>query len=53
MGSKKGLDINKKQQEFYENKKKNFATRVWSFFRNGALNKIKKEIYRLEGEINL
>lgn len=44
MGSKKGLDINKKQQEFYENKKKNFATRVWSFFRNGALNKIKKEI---------
>ncbi|MCM4161386.1 class I SAM-dependent methyltransferase [Antarcticibacterium flavum] len=44
MSSKKGLDINKKQQEFYENKKKNFATRIWSFFRNGTLNKIKKEI---------
>lgn len=44
MGSKSGLDINKKQQEFYDTKKKNAATRLWSYFRNGALNRIKKDI---------
>ncbi|WP_037325293.1 class I SAM-dependent methyltransferase [Salinimicrobium terrae] len=36
--------LNKKQGEFYNTKKKNLATRVWSYFRNGALNRIKKEI---------
>lgn len=45
--------INKRQQEFYNTKKKNLPTRIWSFFRNGALNRIKKgigvekEIYEL------
>lgn len=37
-------EINKKQQEFYNTKKKNLPTRIWSFFRNGALNRIKKRI---------
>ncbi len=44
MGSKTGLDINKKQQEFYDTKKKNSATRLWSYFRNGLLNRIKKKV---------
>ena len=38
------IEVNQRQQEFYDTKKKNLATRVWSFFRNGALNRIKKEI---------
>lgn len=38
------LEINKKQAEFYNNKKKNFATQVWSKIRNGILNKTKKNI---------
>lgn len=37
-------NINQRQKEFYNTKKKNFPTRVWSFFRNGALNRIKKDI---------
>lgn len=36
--------INSKQKEFYDTKNKNAATRLWSYFRNGALNKIKKDI---------
>lgn len=36
--------INRKQKEFYDNKKKNAVTRLWSFFRNGLLNRIKKDI---------
>lgn len=36
--------INRKQKEFYDNKQKNPATRLWSFFRNGLLNRIKKDI---------
>lgn len=36
------LQTNIKQVEFYNTKKKNFATRIWSKFRNGILNKIKK-----------
>lgn len=36
------LKTNIKQAEFYNTKKKNFATRIWSKFRNGILNKIKK-----------
>lgn len=35
---------NQKQKEFYDSKKKNFPTRLWSYFRNGALNRIKKEV---------
>lgn len=36
------LETNIKQAEFYNTKKKNLATRVWSKLRNGILNKIKK-----------
>ncbi|KFF18243.1 class I SAM-dependent methyltransferase [Flavobacterium hydatis] len=38
------LEINKKQKEFYNTKKKNSATKLWSKFRNGVLNKIKKNV---------
>ena len=36
------LETNIKQKEFYNTKKKNSATKIWSGFRNGVLNKIKK-----------
>ena len=36
--------VNDKQKEFYDTKQKNTATRLWSYFRNGALNRIKKDI---------
>ena len=35
-------ELNKRQQEFYDNKKKNLPTRVWSYFRNGLLNRTRK-----------
>lgn len=38
------LAINKNQAEFYNTKKKNFATKIWSSIRGGALTKIRKEI---------
>lgn len=38
------LEINKKQKEFYNTKKKNFITRLWSNLRNGLLSKIRKSI---------
>jgi 2-polyprenyl-3-methyl-5-hydroxy-6-metoxy-1,4-benzoquinol methylase len=38
------LAINKNQAEFYNTKKKNLATRIWSSVRGGALTKIRKEI---------
>ena len=37
-------EVNKKQKEFYENKKKNFVTKIWSYFRNGLLNRIRQNI---------
>ena len=37
-------EINQRQKEFYDTKNKNFATRVWSYFRNGILNKTRKNI---------
>ena len=37
-------DINQRQQEFYDRKQKNLPTRIWSYFRNGVLNKIKKGV---------
>lgn len=37
------LKTNLKQAEFYNVKKKNFATRVWSNLRNGTLNKIRRD----------
>lgn len=38
------LDINLNQKEFYNSKKKNFPTKVWSFFRSGLLSSIRKEV---------
>ena len=36
--------LNKQQGDFYNNKKKNLPTKIWSYFRNGTLNRIKKEV---------
>ena len=44
MKSDERAAINQRQQEFYDRKHKNLPTRVWSYFRNGLLNRIKKEI---------
>lgn len=41
---KKKAETNERQKAFYEKKQKNFATRIWSFFRNGILNKIRKNV---------
>ncbi len=38
------IQINKKQKEFYNTKKKNFATRIWSKIRHGLLADIRKQI---------
>lgn len=38
------IAINKRQEEFYDRKNKNLPTRIWSYFRNGLLNRIKKGI---------
>lgn len=37
-------EINRRQKEFYDRKQKNLPTRIWSYFRNGALNRIKKKL---------
>lgn len=37
-------DVNVRQKEFYDHKHKNFATRIWSYFRNGLLNRARKNI---------
>lgn len=37
-------DTNLRQKEFYDTKKKNFATKIWSYFRNGILNQTRKKI---------
>lgn len=44
-------ETNIRQTEFYQNKKKNFATEIWFYFRNGILNKIRKNI-GMEHQIN-
>jgi SAM-dependent methyltransferase len=36
--------VNKKQKEFYDNKNKNSVTKLWSYFRNGVLNRIRRDI---------
>ena len=36
--------INKRQQDFYDKKRKNLPTRIWSYFRNGILNEVKKGV---------
>jgi 2-polyprenyl-3-methyl-5-hydroxy-6-metoxy-1,4-benzoquinol methylase len=38
------IDINKRQTDFYNNKKKNLVTRVWFYFRNGTLNQVRKNL---------
>jgi SAM-dependent methyltransferase len=38
------MDVNQRQKEFYDTKKKNFVTKIWSYFRNGVLNRIRKNI---------
>lgn len=37
-------EVNQKQKEFYENKNKNSITKIWSYFRNGLLNRIRQNI---------
>jgi SAM-dependent methyltransferase len=38
------IEINKKQKEFYNHKKKNLPTRIWSYVREKTLKKIRKDI---------
>jgi SAM-dependent methyltransferase len=38
------LETNIRQKEFYNNIKQNFFTKLWANFRNGILNKIRKNI---------
>ncbi|CAM4152147.1 class I SAM-dependent methyltransferase [Gillisia hiemivivida] len=44
MSIKRTEDVNLKQKEFYETKKKNLATKIWSYFRNGILNQTRKSL---------
>ena len=44
MKQKKQPTVNQRQREFYDSKRKNFPTRLWSYLRNGALNRIKKKV---------
>lgn len=44
MKPKKRPTVNQLQREFYDFKKKNLPTRLWSYLRNGALNRIKKKV---------
>lgn len=38
------VETNKKQAEFYNTKRKNVATKIWSYFREKTLKNIRKEI---------
>ena len=38
------MDLNERQSEFYNSKKKNLPTRLWSYFRNGTLNQLRKDL---------
>jgi 2-polyprenyl-3-methyl-5-hydroxy-6-metoxy-1,4-benzoquinol methylase len=42
--SNETLETNRRQTEFYQNKKKNFATKIWFSLRNGILQKVRKDI---------
>lgn len=44
MNTKERKTVNQRQQEFYDKKRKNLPTRIWSYFRNGLLNRTKKGI---------
>ena len=37
-------EINKRQRDFYQNFDKNLPSKAWSYFRNKALNSLKKQI---------
>lgn len=37
-------NVNQRQKEFYESKNKNFATKIWSYFRNGLLTDVRKKV---------
>ncbi len=43
-GTEEILEINKKQKDFYNNVRQNFFTKLWAKARNGALNKIRRNI---------
>lgn len=38
------IEINLRQKAFYDKKRKNFATKIWFFLRNGVLQKVRKNI---------
>ena len=38
------LEVNERQKRFYETKRKNWATKSWSFIRNGILNRIRRNV---------
>jgi 2-polyprenyl-3-methyl-5-hydroxy-6-metoxy-1,4-benzoquinol methylase len=44
MERRKTIETNKRQAEFYHNKRKNFATKIWFSLRNGLLHKVRKSI---------
>jgi 2-polyprenyl-3-methyl-5-hydroxy-6-metoxy-1,4-benzoquinol methylase len=52
MNFKETLEINKRQKDFYNSKRKNFATKIWFFLRNGILRKIRKDL-GIEQQIHL
>lgn len=49
----KTLDVNKKQAEFYNTKKKNLPTRIWSQVREKTLKGIRRELDILQGSYDL
>ena len=44
MKQKETIETNIRQSEFYDNKKKNFATKLWFSIRNGLLQNLRKTI---------
>ena len=52
MSKNNSEEINLKQKEFYNTKKKNLATTLWYYFRNGLLNNTRKSI-GVEKQIHL
>lgn len=49
----KTLDVNKKQAEFYNVKKKNLPTRIWSNVREKTLKGIRRDLNILQGSYDL
>ncbi len=44
MNAKEKVETNIRQAEFYQSKKKNFATKVWYYLRNSLLNNTRKSL---------